>query len=156
MNNTAIFPGSFDPITIGHKSLILRTYELFDKIFIAIGNNSEKKNSFSIEERINWIKETFEGFEKIEVAVYEGLTVDFCKTVGAKYIIRGVRTAADFEFEKGIAQINRKISGIETIILFSEPEYSHISSSVVREIYKYGGDISQFVPENIIEMIKQR
>jgi len=156
MNKIAIYPGSFDPITVGHEAIVLRSYELFNKIFVAIGCNSEKNCFFSIDERLKWIKKTFADLKNIEVVTYQGLTVDFCKSINAKFILRGIRTGADFEYEKNIAQINKKIAGIETVMFFSEPEYTHISSSIIREIYRYGGDISEFVPHQIIQMINRR
>ena len=150
MEKKAVFPGSFSPFTIGHQSIINRAINIFDKIIIAIGINSEKNQYFSIEERLNWIKNIYKNNSKIEVHFYEGLTVDFCKKVEAKYIIRGLRDSHDFKFEKNIAQINKNLnSEIETIFLITAPEISHVTSSIVRDIIKNGGDVSQFVPKEI-------
>jgi pantetheine-phosphate adenylyltransferase len=144
----AIFPGSFDPITIGHVDIIRRSVDLFDRLIIAIGINSRKKYHFGLEQRIEWLTMLFQDDDRIEVAQYEGLTVDFCKAVGARYIVRGIRSSADFEYEKVIAQVNRDVSGIdlETLLILSRPEYSHISSTVVKEIIIGGGNYEPFVP----------
>lgn len=152
MQRIAIFPGSFDPITKGHESVVKRALPLFDKIIIAIGVNSEKKDSyFSLEKRIEWIKQTFKNECKVEVMEYSGLTVDFCKKMNASFILRGLRTSADFEFERAIAQTNRFLEKkIETIFLLTTPEHTPINSTIVREVYKNGGDASLFVPEGII------
>jgi pantetheine-phosphate adenylyltransferase len=148
--NIAVFPGSFDPITKGHESVILRALPLFDKLYIAIGVNTDKNPLFPIEKRINWIKKVFSNNSKIEVVTYTGLTVDFCKSVGAKFILRGLRTSADFEYERAIAQTNRFLNnGIETVFLLTTPEFTPVNSTIVREVIKYGGDASQFVPDGI-------
>ena len=150
MNKIAIFPGSFSPFTLGHKSVVDRSLPLFDKIIIAIGINSEKNEYFSIEERKQWIKEVYKSNSKIEVQFYEGLTVDFCEKVGANYILRGLRDSHDFKFEKNIAQMNKDLNAnIETIFIITPPELSHISSSLIRDIIKNGGDISKFIPKEI-------
>lgn len=149
MQRIAVFPGSFDPITRGHESVILRALPLFDQIIIAIGENSEKKEYFPVGQRIEWIHKTFENYPKIIVSSYSGLTVDFCKKMNAAYILRGLRTSADFEFERSIGQMNKNISGIETVFLLSAPEYTSLSSSILRDIHKHGGDISAFVPEDV-------
>ena len=130
----ALFPGTFDPFTIGHQSLVRRGLELVDEIVISIGINDKKLTYFSLEKRV-------------KVMSYNQLTVDFAKEVGAGFILRGIRTVNDFEYEKTIADVNRKLTGIETFILFTEPEHTHISSSIVRELLRYGKDISQFVPK---------
>ena len=146
----AVFPGSFDPITKGHESIIRRCLPLFDEIIIGIGFNSNKHYYFSKDRREHFIKKTFEGESKISVMDYHGLTVNFCKEMGAQYILRGLRTSADFEFERAIAQMNRDMeSGIETIFVVSEPSLSHISSTIVRDILLYNGDIASFVPEAV-------
>lgn len=152
MQRIAIFPGSFDPITKGHESVVKRALPLFDKIIIAIGVNAEKKDSFfSLEKRIEWIKQTFKNEPDVEVMEYSGLTVDFCKKMNARFILRGLRTSADFEFERAIAQTNRFLAkNIETIFLLTTPEHTPINSTIVREVYKNGGDASLFVPEGII------
>lgn len=142
----AVFPGSFDPFTIGHQSIVRRAAELFDKIIIAIGINDKKQSTHSEQERITQIKKAVKGIENIEVISYHGLTVDVCKQYDAKYLLRGVRSFTDFEYEQNMADINRKIAGIETVILFTLPEHASIRSSVVRELDKYGYDTTDFLP----------
>lgn len=155
MSNIAIFPGSFDPITLGHESIIKRALPLFEKIIIAIGENSTKKSFFPLEKRKEWIEKVFSGKKKIEVKTYKGLTVDFCKKENAKNILRGLRTSADFEFERMIAQMNRSMQkDIETIFILSSPKLSHIASSIVRDIIRNGGDASKFVPSAIRKDLK--
>ena len=150
MTKTAIFPGSFSPFTVGHQSVVNRALPLFDKIIISIGINSEKNQYFSIEERLQWIKDVYGNNPKIEIKFYEGLTVDFCKKENANYILRGLRNSHDFKFEKGIAQMNKDLNKeIETIFIITPPEISHISSSIIRDIIKNGGDVSQFLPKEI-------
>lgn len=146
----AVFPGSFDPITKGHESIIRRCLPLFDEIVVGIGYNSNKHYYFSQDRREHFITKTFQGESKISVKRYTGLTIDFCKEIGAKYIIRGLRTSADFEFERAIAQMNRAMnSDVETIFIVSDPSLSHISSTIVRDILLYNGDISGFVPAGV-------
>lgn len=142
----AVFPGSFDPFTIGHQSIVNRAADLFDKIIIAIGINDKKQSTHSEQERITQIKKAVRGIENIEVISYHGLTVDVCKQYGAKYLLRGVRSFTDFEYEQNMADINRKIADIETVILFTLPEHASISSSVVRELDKYGYNTTDFLP----------
>lgn len=143
----AVFPGSFDPVTLGHESLVRRAIYLFDEIIIAIGENTEKKYFFPLEKRLNWLKQTFIDCKTVKINHYNGLTVDFCKKVDAHYILRGLRTSADFEFERSVGQINKKIfNDVETVFLLTNPEYTPLSSSIVREIYKNGGDVRQFIP----------
>ncbi len=144
--NKAVFPGSFDPITLGHVDIIKRALPLFDSIILAIGVNTDKKYMFSLEDRVRFLEETFAGEEKIEVMTYEGLTVDFCKKEGANFILRGLRNAVDLEFEKTIGQTNYKMSGIDTLFLISSSGKEHISSTVVRDVRKNGGDFSFMVP----------
>ena len=147
---TAVFPGSFDPITLGHESVIRRALPLFDSVIIAIGTNSTKTGFYPFKKREAWIKKVFAGEPKIKVQSYTGLTIDFCKKVKANYILRGLRTSADFEFERGIAQMNKAMqNNIETIFILTSPELSAISSTIVRDIIKNGGDASQFVPKGI-------
>ena len=144
----AVFPGSFDPITSGHENLIRRALPLFDKVIVGIGVNSYKKAMYSVEKRTEWLAKVFAGEKKIGIAHFEGLTVDFCKKEGASYILRGLRTAADFEFERIIAQMNKAMAPeIETVFILSAPEFSAISSTVVREIIRFGGDVSPFIPK---------
>ncbi len=150
MTKIAIFPGSFSPFTVGHQSIVDRALPLFDKIIISIGINSEKNQYFSIEERLQWIKDVYGNNPKIEIKFYEGLTVDFCKKENANYILRGLRDSHDFKFEKGIAQMNKDLNKeVETIFIITPPEISHISSSIIRDIIKNGGDVSKFIPKEI-------
>lgn len=146
----AVFPGSFDPITLGHESILRRALPLFDKIIVAIGVNAEKSGYFPIEKRLDWIRQTFSDLPTVSVESYNGLTVDFCKRMNADYIIRGLRTSADFEFERSVAQVNLKlIPEIETVFLLTLPEYVMVTSSIVREVHKHGGDIGQFIPSKL-------
>ncbi len=150
MKKIAIFPGSFDPITKGHVSVIKRAIPLFDEIIVSIGINSSKQYMFTLDQRKAWIDTVFVDEPKVKVQTYSGLTVDFCKKVNANYILRGLRTAADFEFEREIAQVNKMLTaGIETLFLLTEPEFTPISSSIVREVFRYGGDISSLVPPEV-------
>jgi len=150
MSKFAIFPGSFAPFSVGHQLIVDRALPLFDKIIIAIGKNSEKNQYFSIEERLKWITSVYGKNPKIEVKQYEGLTVDFCKKEKANYILRGLRNSQDFNFEKNIAQMNKELnSNIETIFIITPPELSHISSSIIRDIIKNGGNVKKFVPKEI-------
>ncbi|HIA05371.1 MAG TPA: pantetheine-phosphate adenylyltransferase [Flavobacteriales bacterium] len=150
MKKTALFPGSFDPVTIGHVDIVNRSLSLFDNIVIGIGVNSSKKSMYSIEKRKGWLGKVFEDKEKVSVQQYEGLTVDFCNEIGAMFILRGLRTSADFEFERAIAQMNRSMHGdIETVFILSSPGLSAVSSTIVREIIKNGGEASKFVPAGI-------
>ena len=146
MAKQALFAGSFDPFTIGHYSVVKRELPMFDKITIGIGINSGKKSMFPVEERVKAIEKAFAGEERIEVKVYDCLTMDFAKEIGADVLLRGVRTTKDFEYEREIADINLKLGGIETVLLISEPEYTSISSSVVRELITYGKDVSELLP----------
>jgi pantetheine-phosphate adenylyltransferase len=146
MKKIAIFPGTFDPFTIGHFSLIERGLHLVDEIVIAIGINPNKKTFYSLEERIETIDRLFEHNSCVSVRSYDSLTVDFAREVGARFILRGIRSVHDFEYEKNIADVNRQLTGIETFVLFTEPKHTHISSSIVRELLSYGKDVSAFVP----------
>lgn len=151
----AVFPGSFDPITVGHVNIVKRAAPLFDKIIVAIGNNTSKKYYFDFEQRKQWIEQIFEDYDNVETTAYQGLTVNFTKKVGAKYLLRGIRNAADFDYEKTIAQLNKSMDPeLETICVISDPELSHISSTIVREILINGGDVSKFVPKMIVESMK--
>ncbi len=150
MAKIAVFPGSFDPITKGHENLIRRAIPLFDRVVVAIGINAEKKYMFSLEQRMQWIKQTFNFEDKVEVDSYQGLTVNFCRTKGAGHIIRGLRNAEDFQFESSIAQMNSELANeVDTIFLVSKPEYAAYSSSIVRDIYRNGGDVNKFIPNSI-------
>lgn len=149
-NKIALFPGSFAPFTKGHYSIVERALPLFDRLIIAVGSNAEKTEYFSLQERVEWIENVFQNEAKVSIERYEGLTVDFCQKQGAQYIVRGLRDSHDFKYEKGIAQMNRAMkAGIDTIFIITEPELSHISSSLVRDVVKNGGDVSQFVPEGV-------
>jgi pantetheine-phosphate adenylyltransferase len=151
MERVAVFPGSFDPITRGHESVIRRALPLFDRIIIAIGKNQEKKCYFPLEQRISWVSQIFKTTPNIEIQVYDGLTVDFCHKTGAKFILRGLRTSADFEFERSIGQMNKAMNpDIETVFLLCSPEYASLSSSIVRDIFRNGGRVDQFIPVGII------
>lgn len=145
----AVFPGSFDPITLGHVDIIERAIPLFDEIIIAIGINADKKYMYDTEHRKKFIEATFSHEPSVKIDTYEGLTVDYCRTIDAKFILRGLRNPADFEFEKAIAQTNRKLSGIETVFLLTSAETSFISSSIVRDIIRNSGDVSVLVPTSV-------
>jgi pantetheine-phosphate adenylyltransferase len=145
----AIFPGSFDPITLGHTDIIERSLPLFDEIIIAIGVNADKKYMFSLEDRKRFIKAAFNKFPKVRVTTYEGLTIDFCKKMDAQFILRGLRNPADFEFEKAIAHTNRKLSQIETVFLLTAAKTSFISSSIVRDVIRNHGDYTLLVPDSV-------
>jgi pantetheine-phosphate adenylyltransferase len=145
----AIFPGSFDPITLGHYDIIKRGVTLFDEIIVAIGINADKNYMFSIEERQKFIEEAFADEPKIKVMTYKGLTVDFCKDVDAQFILRGLRNPADFEFEKAIAHTNRNLSTIETVFLLTASKTSYIASSIVRDVIRNNGDYTKFVPDSV-------
>ena len=145
----ALFPGSFDPFTIGHLNIVERGVKIFDEIVVGIGINSEKKYMFSLEQRLAFIEACFEHESRVRVATYKGLTVDFCREIEADFILRGVRNNGDFEFEKAIARTNRHMSKIETVFLLTSAETSYISSSIVREIIRNNGDYSTFIPPQI-------
>jgi len=145
----AIFPGSFDPITLGHYDIIKRGVHLFDEIIVAIGINAEKKYMFSLDQRKQFIEEAFKNQPKVKVLTYKGMTVDFCKEIDAKFILRGLRNPADFEFEKAIAHTNRKLSKIETVFLLTAANTSYISSSIVRDVIRNNGNYSILVPDSV-------
>src|SRR5450759_1636415 len=150
MKKIAVFPGSFDPFTIGHEGIIRRSISLFDEIIIAVGANALKKNYYSLETRKEMVTRVFKNEPKVRVDHYEGLTVDYCKKNGAGYLLRGLRTAADFEFERAIAQVNKAMApGIESVFLLTIPEHTPINSTIVRDIIRSGGDASRFVPAAI-------
>ena len=149
MKKRAVFPGSFDPLTLGHTDIIDRAISLFDEIIIAIGTNSSKKYMFSLEERRAFIEKTYANQPKVIVDTYQGLTIEYCKKVNSQFILRGLRNPADFEFEKAIAQTNRKMSEIETIFLLTSADTSYISSSIVRDIIVNHGDVSMLVPKSV-------
>ena len=145
----ALFPGSFDPITLGHYDIIKRGVKLFDEVIVAIGINSDKKYMFSLEERKQFIEEAFKDQPKVKVVTYKGLTVDYCKEIGVKYILRGLRNPADFEFEKAIAHTNRKMATVETVFLLTSAKTSFISSSIVREVIRHKGNYKILVPDSV-------
>lgn len=150
MSRTALFPGSFDPITIGHVDVITRSLDLFDRIIVGVGHNTAKQYMFPIEKRTEWIRNSFNDYSQIEVQSYSGLTVDFCKKVNARFILRGLRTSADFEFERAIAQMNHYLErGIETVFILSAPQYTPVSSTIIRDIIRNGGDARPFVAEGV-------
>lgn len=150
MSRIALFPGSFDPITLGHVDIIERAVPLFDEIKIAVGTNSAKNYLFSLEQRVQWIEQTFAHEPKVSVITYEGLTVDFAREQGVQFLLRGLRNPADFEFEKAIAQANREmVPDLETVFLLTSARYAYISSSIVREVYHHSGDFQKFVPATV-------
>jgi pantetheine-phosphate adenylyltransferase len=150
MMKKAVFPGSFDPITLGHVDLIYRGLEIFDEIIIAIGVNADKKQLFPLEDKIQQIKNAFINEPRIKVASYKGLTIDFCKSVNSKYILRGLRNSSDFNYEQSIAQTNSSLSSIESVFLISSPQLAHISSTIVRDIIKNEGDCKNLVPKSVV------
>lgn len=146
----AVFPGSFDPFTVGHEDLVRRAVPLFDKIVVAIGINSQKQYLHSLEERLVMLETVFQDEDKVEIGSFEKLTADYCQRIGARYLLRGLRNASDFDYEKTISQLNFIVGdGLETLFLISKPEYSHISSTIVREIIKGGGDARPFLPKGV-------
>ena len=150
MKRIAVFPGSFDPFTVGHQNIVLRAMLMFDEIIVAIGENSQKKYMLSLEKRKAIIADAFKGVEQVKVDSYSGLTVDYCNVQEAKFILRGLRNSRDLDFEQPIAQMNKKLDdSIETVFLVNAPEFSAINSSIVREIYLNGGDVSDFLPNGI-------
>jgi pantetheine-phosphate adenylyltransferase len=152
MERICLFPGTFDPVTFGHLDIIERALPLFDKLVIGIGVNANKAPMFSPEQRAAWLNEIFKQEPKVETVIYEGLTVDCCKRIGANYILRGIRYVNDFEYEKAIADMNRSLdSGIETIFLTCLPKYTSVASTLVRDVLRHGGDVAQFVPEVVLK-----
>lgn len=150
----AIFPGSFDPFTVGHESIVNRGLEVFDHIVIAVGVNSDKHCLFKAQQRVDFIKTVFADEPRVSVETYDGLTVDFARQLGCSHILRGLRTSADFEFERAIAQVNRQMTGIDTVFLLTTPEHTPVNSTIVRDILRHGGDASIFLPERIRQMVK--
>ncbi|MGV3658112.1 MAG: pantetheine-phosphate adenylyltransferase [Chitinophagaceae bacterium] len=150
-----LFPGTFDPITYGHTDIIDRSLNLFDKVYIGIGVNANKQPMFTAEQRKSWIEEIYKNEPKVGAVIYEGLTVDCCKRVGANYILRGIRYVNDFEYEKAIADMNRSLDGgIETVFLTCLPKYTSVASTLVRDVIRNGGDVSQFVPDAVLKTIR--
>jgi len=154
--NICLFPGTFDPVTLGHVDIILRAKPLFETIVIGVGRNSSKTPMFSAEQRLQWFEDIFIDEPGITAAIYDGLTVNFCKEVGARFILRGIRYVSDFEYEKAIADANRTLdASIETIFLTGEPKYTSVASTIVRDILRNGGDASPFLPEVVNESLKK-
>lgn len=150
----ALFPGTFDPITLGHIDIIDRALPLFDKLIIGIGRNANKQPLFSEDDRLRWIKECYTGDNRVEAMVYEGLTVDCCKNVGAEFILRGIRYVSDFEYEKAIADMNRSIEQkVESVFLTCSPQFTSVASTLVRDVYRNGGDVKQFLPAPVIKTL---
>ncbi len=147
MKKAAVFPGSFDPFTIGHESIVRRAMALFDEIVIAVGRNTTKKEFFPVEKRQAWIEEVFQNTPGVRIELYQGLTVDYCRSIGARYLLRGLRTASDFEYERAIAQVNRAMNqDIESVFLLTSPEFTYINSTIVKDILRHGGDAKKFLP----------
>ena len=156
MPRICLFPGTFDPVTLGHVDIINRALPLFDKIIVGIGLNSAKGPMFSAEQRLEWIEEIYKDEERVIGAIYEGLTIDYCKRIGANFILRGIRYVSDFEYEKTIADANRTLDkSIETIFLTGEPKYTSVASTIVRDIIRSGGDAAPFIPDLVAESIKK-
>ncbi len=153
MKRVAIFPGSFDPFTIGHENIVQRAVGLFDEIIIGIGYNSDKKDFYPVDTRVEWVEYLFSDEPKVKVGKYQGLTVDFANECGAGFILRGIRTAADFEYERAIAQVNKSMTGIESVFLLTTPEHTPVNSSIVRDIIRHKGDPSKFIPRRIQEKL---
>lgn len=154
MQRICLFPGTFDPVTLGHVDIINRALPLFDKIVVGIGVNTSKAPMFTPEKRLQWIKEIYKDEKRVESAVYEGLTIDFCRKLGANFILRGIRYVSDFEYEKTIADANRTLDrSIETIFLTGEPKYTSVASTIVRDIIRNGGDASLFLPEIVFKTL---
>lgn len=156
MQRIALFPGTFDPITLGHTDIIDRALDLFDEIVIGIGTNSSKTPMFSLEQRMQWIKDIYAHTPKVKVLTYAGLTAKFCEEIGARFILRGIRGVVDFEYEKAIADVNRMMDPkLETVFLSCTPKYSTIASSLVRDVLKYGGDATPLLPEQVLKHINR-
>ena len=157
MQRICLFPGTFDPVTLGHVDIINRALPLFDKIIVGIGMNTSKAPMFSDQQRLNWIKEIYKDEDRVEGAVYEGLTINFCQKIGARFILRGIRYVSDFEYEKTIADANRTLDrGIETVFLTGEPKYTSVASTIVRDIIRNGGDASHFLPEIVYNSLPKQ
>ena len=150
MKQIAVFPGSFDPITRGHENIVRRSVGLFDEIILAIGQNTTKQSMFPLEKRKHWLEATFSDLQNVKIAVFEGLTVDFCREVGAKFLLRGLRNGGDFEYERTIAHMNKALyPDLETVLMFTDPQFASVHSTVIREIVRNKGDVSQFIPTQI-------
>ena len=157
MNRICLFPGTFDPVTLGHTDIIDRALPLFDKLVIGIGRNANKKPMFSEKQRLKWIREIYKDNPKVAVLAYDGLTVECCKKVNANFILRGIRYVNDFEYEKAIADMNRSLDGhVETVFLTCLPQFTSVASTLVRDVYKNGGDVSQFLPDVVNSTITKK
>ncbi|MEI7471161.1 MAG: pantetheine-phosphate adenylyltransferase [Chitinophagaceae bacterium] len=155
MQRICLFPGTFDPVTLGHVDIINRSINLFDKIIVGIGKNSSKGPMFSAEQRMKWINEIFKNEPKVEGTIYDGLTINYCNEINAKFILRGIRYVSDFEYEKTIADANRTMDkSIETIFLTGEPKYTSVASTIVRDIIRNGGDASPFLPKEVVDSLR--
>lgn len=156
MQRICLFPGTFDPVTFGHIDIVQRALPLFDKLYIGIGVNANKEPMFPAEQRSSWFTEIFHDEPKVDVIIYEGLTVDCCKRIQANYILRGIRYVSDFEYEKAIADMNRSLDGeVETIFLTCLPQFTSVASTLVRDVIRNGGDATQFVPAAVLKTVKQ-
>jgi pantetheine-phosphate adenylyltransferase len=156
MERICLFPGTFDPVTLGHTDIINRALPLFDKIIVGIGLNSAKEPMFSADQRLQWIEEIYKNEPKVTGGVYEGLTVDYCRKIGARFILRGIRYVSDFEYEKTIADANRTLDkNLETVFLTGEPKYTSVASTIVRDIIRNGGDASYFLPDLVYQSLKK-
>ena len=156
MERICLFPGTFDPLTLGHTDIIDRALPLFDKLVIGIGRNTNKQPMFTEQQRLDWLNEIYKGNKKVEAVVYDGLTVDCCKKVGANFILRGIRYVNDFEYEKAIADMNRSIAEVETIFLTCLPQFTSVASTLVRDVLKNGGDVSKFLPQAVYKSILKK
>jgi pantetheine-phosphate adenylyltransferase len=157
MKRVCLFPGTFDPVTFGHLDIVQRALQLFDQFYIGIGTNANKEPMFSAEQRKKWLQTIFASEPKVDIVIYEGLTVECCKQVGANYILRGIRYVSDFEYEKAIADMNRSLDEqIETVFLTCLPEYTSVASTLVRDVIRNGGDVSQFVPEVVLNSLYEK
>jgi pantetheine-phosphate adenylyltransferase len=155
LQRICLFPGTFDPITLGHVDVILRSLDLFDKLVIGIGSNANKVAMFSVEQRLEWIREIFKDDARVSCEVYNGLTVNFCKQINARYILRGIRYVSDFEYEKAIADMNRMLDhNVETVFLTCSPQYSTVASTLVRDVIRNGGDATQFLPAPVMHSLR--
>lgn len=150
MEKVAVFPGTFDPFTVGHEALVKRALKIFDKVVVAVGKNLSKSTLFTIDQRLEMVKEVFDNYDNVEVVGYEGLTVDFCESIGAKFLLRGLRTSADFEYERAIGQVNKAMKPeIESVFMLTAPEHTPVNSTIVRDIIVNKGDASKFLPKAI-------
>lgn len=156
MDRIGLFPGTFDPVTLGHVDVIHRLLPMVDVLYIGVGVNAEKATMFPVKQRLGWLEQIFVEEQKVKVKAYEGLTVDFCKQIGAGYIVRGIRTVKDFEYEKAIADMNAKLAkNVDTLFLFASPEFGTLASTLVRDVIRNGGDVSSFLPQVVLENLRK-